>query len=120
MTFFSEVEKPFEKLLSAIQKDRRLLIGPKTAGLEDTRITCENLEDAAGNHFFDDNPGKYGLTQIESHKIRAFFQEGCENYDFVIELHRKFNFLEKENEDYIKRVNNRRNYKELEPLRIFC
>jgi len=98
-------------------KDRRLLIGPKTTGFEDTRLTCENLEDAAGNHFFDDGPDKYGLTKMESHKIRAYFQEGCDNYDFVAQLHRRFfSFLEKENDYYIERVNQRRNKKGLEPF----
>ncbi len=42
-----EIEKSMETLLNAILKDRNLLIGPKTTGFSDTRITCQNLEDVA-------------------------------------------------------------------------
>ncbi len=70
-----------------------------------------------GNHFFDDDPSKFGITKIESHKIRAYFQEGCENYNFVIELHRRFpEIIEKETNDFMERVNNRRKKIGLEPL----
>ena len=109
MTCFQEVEVPMQRLLKAIQEDKNLLIGPKTTGFSDTRVTCQNLEDAAGNHFFDDSPIKYGITKMDAHKIRAYFQEGCENYNFVIELHERFpGIIEKETDDFMERVNNRR------------
>lgn len=109
MTLLMEIEKPMETLLNAIKKERRLLIGPKTTGFTDTKITAQNLEDAAGNHFFDDRYWKYGLTEMESHKIRAYFQEGCDNFNFVIELHRRFpEIMERETDEYIERVNKRR------------
>ena len=117
MTYLPEVEIYMEKLLKAIQEDKNLLIGPKTTGFYDTRITCQNLEDAAGNHFFDDSPSKYGITKMDAHKIRAYFQEGCEDYNFVIELHERFpTIIEKENDEFMERVNNRRKRVGLDPI----
>ncbi len=108
MTYLIEIEKPMETLLNAIKKDRSLLTGPKTTGFSDTRITAQNLEDAAGNHFFDDGYWKFGITEMDAHKIRAYFQEGI-NYDFVIELHRRFPaIMEMETEDFMEIVNKRR------------
>lgn len=105
-SFLHEILDPIERLLKAIQNDRNLLIGPKTAGFGDQRITVENLEDAAGNHFFDDNPGLYNITKMEAHKIRGYFQEGCITYNFVVELHKAFpNIIEEERKEYIKRIN---------------
>jgi hypothetical protein len=39
------------------------------------------LEDAAGNHAFDDYPEIWGITKHEGHCLRAFFQSGlgCRN-----------------------------------------
>ena len=117
MTYLSEIEMSMERLLKAIQKDKNLLIGPKTTGFSDTRITCQNLEDAAGNHFFDDAPIRYGITKMAAHKIRAYFQEGCETYNFVIELHKRFpTIIEKETDEFMKRVNNRRKRVGLDPI----
>ena len=119
MIYLTEIEKSMETLLNTIVKDRNLLIGPKTTGFSDTRITCQNLEDAAGNHFFDDVPNKYGIIKMESRKIRAYFQEGCENYNFVIELHRRFpEIIEKETNDFMERINNRRKRIGLEPIKM--
>lgn len=119
MIYLMEIEKSMETLLNAIVKDRNLLIGPKTTGFSDTRIICQNLEDVAGNHFFDDAPSKFGITKMESHKIRAYFQEGCENYNFVIELHRRFpEIIEKETNDFMERINNRRKRIGLEPIKM--
>ena len=117
MTSLQEIEVPMERLLKAIQEDKHLLIGPKTTGFSDTRITCQNLEDAAGNHFFDDYPARYGITRMEAHKIRAYFQEGCGNYNFVKELHERFpTIIEKETDEFMERVNNRRQRIGLYPI----
>ena len=37
-------------------------------------ITPERLEDAAGNHLFDDHFGLFGITENEGHQIRSYFQ----------------------------------------------
>ena len=117
MTYLLEIEHCMERLLKAIQEDKNLLIGPKTTGFSDTRITCQNLEDAAGNHFFDDSPIKYGITKMDAHKIRAYFQEGCGDYNFVIELHERFpKIIEKETDEFMERVNNRRKRVGLDPI----
>jgi hypothetical protein len=41
-----------------------------------------SLEDAAGNHAFDDYPEIFGISEEEGHQIRSFFQQarGC-RYD---------------------------------------
>ncbi len=109
MTLLLEIEESMGKLLNAIKKDPNLLIGPKTTGFSDKRITCQNLEDAAGNHFFDDCPDKFGISEIEAHRIRAYFQKGCTNYNFVKELHERFpKIIENETKEFIKRINKRR------------
>jgi hypothetical protein len=109
ITFFFEIELLLERLLNTINGDRTLLLGWKTSGFSDIAITAENLEDAAGNHFFDDSPDIYNITEFEGHKLRAFFQEGSDNYNFVIDLHKRFpNIMEPEREDYIEKINMRR------------
>ncbi len=109
MIYFLEIEPLFERLLDTISKNRILMIGPKSAGYSDISITAENLEDMAGNHFFDDYPYKYNITQMEGHKLRAFFQEGSSSYDFVTDLHKRFsNIMEPEREEYVERINMRR------------
>lgn len=112
MIYFLEIEPLLERLLKTISKNRTLLIGPKTAGFSDIAINAENLEDMAGNHFFDDFPYKYNITKMEGHKLRAFFQEGANNYNFVTDLHKRFpSIMESEREEYIERINmRRRNY----------
>ena len=44
----------FEKVLSAIQKDRSLLRYIKSSGFENQDITIENICDISCNHLFDD------------------------------------------------------------------
>lgn len=39
-----------------------------------TTITAEKVEDAAGNHAFDDYPEQWGITEREGHEIRSVFQ----------------------------------------------
>lgn len=45
------------------------------------KCAAYSLEDAAGNHAFDDYPEAFGITEQEGHQIRAYFQQrGC-RYD---------------------------------------
>lgn len=37
----------------------------------ETALTTRNFDIWAGNHLFDDFPGLFGITQIESHKLRG-------------------------------------------------
>ena len=37
-------------------------------------ITAEKVEDAAGNHVFDDHFEFWGITETEGHQIRSVFQ----------------------------------------------
>ena len=119
MTYLLEIEKQMKKILQTLQNNRNLLKYPKTTGFEDTTINAENLEDVAGNHLFDDHPKVFGISEIDGHKIRAYFQEGCTNYDFVGDLHKKFkNVLEPERLEYVNRINKIRTKNGLELISI--
>lgn len=108
MALFFDVKEPMKKALEAIQKDRSLLSKyPKTTGFEDQRITIENLEALAGNHLFDEHPEWFGITEMDGHKIRAYFQEGAaKQYDFIPELLNEFSsILESERPEYVQKIN---------------
>lgn len=74
MTHLKEIENILRKVLEAFNKDRTLLIGFKESGINNQEITANNLCDLAGNHLFDDFPEKFGITNLEGHKIREYFQ----------------------------------------------
>ena len=120
--YLVEIRNEFERVLKAIQDDRSLLCKyPKTTGFDNKRITAENLEDLAGNHLFDDQPELFKIFNLEGHKIRAYFQEGCINryYDFVPELHREFpDVFDEERQEYLNKINERRVNKGLEPISL--
>lgn len=44
-------------------------------------ITPETIDNAAGNHVFDDNPNFWGITENEAHQIRAVFQTHSVRYN---------------------------------------
>jgi hypothetical protein len=48
-------------------------------------LTTSRLENAAGNHAFDDHPEVFGITEHEGHCIRAYCQQnsGQEFRDYV-------------------------------------
>lgn len=113
MSSIFEIKDIMNRVLKAIQKDRRLLcLRPKTTGWEDKRITIENLECLAGNHLFDDHPELFEITKNEGHKIRAYFQarSGNGNYSFFPELRKEFpDMFESERQEYLNRINSFRN-----------
>lgn len=37
-------------------------------------ITAKQIDNAAGNHVFDDNPEYWGITENQGHQIRSVFQ----------------------------------------------
>ena len=47
-------------------------------------VDAKQLENAAGNHAFDDHPEAFGIGVDEGHHIRAYFQEngGSQNVEF--------------------------------------
>ena len=119
MALFFDVKEPMKKVLEAIQSDRSLLIKyPKTTGFDDKRITIENLEALAGNHEFDDRPEWFGITRIDGHTIRAYFQEGsARQYDFIPELLEAFPvYFELERKEYIQKINGYMQDKGLKPI----
>ena len=119
MALFFDVKEPMKKALEAIQRDRSLLSKyPKTTGFDDKRITIENLEALAGNHEFDEHPEWFGITRIDGHTIRTYFQEGeAGQYDFIPELLEAFPiYFEPERQEYIQKINGYRQDKGLKAI----
>lgn len=124
----TETKNALEKALRAIQKDRNLLCHPdfpKNSGFDDKRITAENLSDLASNHLFDDEPKLFGITKLDGHRIRAYFQRGqtqADNaplYGFITELREIFpGIFEPERQEYLDDVNEIRKKYKLSPISI--
>ncbi|GEM_PF-2809860 len=117
----NKIREPMEKILDELQDDEFVSeIGLKPAGLQDeVRITVENLEVWAGDHLFDDRPEYFGIEERDGLFIRAYFQEGLinEDYSFVPELYDEFpEKLEGEREEYLERVNQYREKRNLTPF----
>jgi len=117
MKKFEDVKKALEKVLKIIHKNRSkfkpIVINPRNL------INAEKLEQAAGNHFFDDNYKDIGITEKEGHIIRTyFFISGYERgKDYIIDLHKHFpEFIDDEDPKYLKEVNKERRRQNLEPI----
>jgi hypothetical protein len=105
MVCFEEVKPILEKVLLVIKNDRTRLIGFKTAGINDTQLTVENLADLAGNHLFDDYPMLFGITELEGHTVRSFFQNP--NYftqDFINRIRSKWDFFDPERKEFMEKL----------------
>src|SRR3989338_257376 len=104
MTHITKIKNEMNRVLKTFQQDRTLL--NKYPGSVNKRITAENLENLAGNHLFDDYPEWFDITKFEGHKIRAYFQEGAIDYNFVFELYENFpSIFEGERQKYTDRMN---------------
>ena len=103
--YIEEILPIMKKIFGVFYKNRELLTEyPKTNSGE-KNITVQNLEDLAGNHLFDDHPELFGISKIEGHKIRAYFQERAWDGCSVTGMYENFaDFLEGENEDYLKKI----------------
>ncbi|MBI2124206.1 hypothetical protein HYT92_00270 [Candidatus Pacearchaeota archaeon] len=102
-------------VLKTFQQDRTLL--NKYPGSVNQRITAENIENLAANHLFDDCPKWFGISKLEGHKIRAYFQEGVRDYNFVFELYKNFpGIFEGERQEYANRMNRYRMHSGLKPF----
>lgn len=54
--------------------------------------TVDDLIKDSSNHLFDDYPEEFDITELDGHKIRAYFHQGLtENADFQEELKFLFN-----------------------------
>ena len=118
MVYFPEIRNEMEQVLKMIDENRSILekYFPDSGG-PDKRITAEKLEGLAGDHLFDDYPRLFDIRKIDGHKIRAYFQDGATNYDFVSELHEAFpDIMETEREEYLEKVNEIRNNRNLESI----
>lgn len=117
MIYLPEIKDELTRALQAIQNNRALLTKyPKTTGSDDKRITAENLEDLVGNHMFNNRPECFGITELEGHRIRSYFQ-GSTKYNFVAELHQEYpDVIEEERPEYLDKINRYRTAKGLEPI----
>lgn len=75
MTYYileAELEALIKKVVRVAKTDPKAdeYVGLRSPYKEKSEI----LEDAAGNHAFDDHPEVFGITENEGHDIRAFFQ----------------------------------------------
>ncbi|MBI2574502.1 hypothetical protein HYV82_01305 [Candidatus Woesearchaeota archaeon] len=114
----TEVRADLAIVLEAIQRDRTLLSRYwKTTGQGNQMITVENLEDLAGNHLFDDHPEWFGIEKMGAHRIRAYFQMGVDDHNFLLELYKEFpDILEGERTRYLERINDYRERIGLAPI----
>ena len=123
----NDVKPEIEKVLNALNSNRCLLFVPKSSGRYNTSITAQNLYDIIGNHEIKDDwywenpeePNEYGVTQFETHRLRAYFQDPNSNYYFVQELHETFpDVMEPETEDFLEHINKFREERNLEPIKL--
>lgn len=63
-----EWEKLFQKVINKAQTC------PAASLFSNASISAEKVEDAAGNHAFDDWPEFWEITEQEGHQIRSVFQ----------------------------------------------
>lgn len=103
--YFEKIKEPLEKVLRVLNKDR----GKLQYGQPRESITAQSLDSAIGNHMCDDHPEWFGITELEGHKIREYFQTNGIYYgwrDYIIFLHRNFpDLMDEEDPDYIKQTN---------------
>ena len=65
------------------------------------KITVQNLEIVADNHLFDDFPELFGITKLEGHTFREYFQINGEKKS-ILAIREKFpNFFDEENDEFI-------------------
>ena len=80
------------------------------------------LEQATGNHLFDDHPDWFGITKIEGHMLKEYIQGSAEDKakEYVELFHREFpSFMNSENPSYIRdHVNPSRENVGLPPLEL--
>lgn len=67
-----ELEELFKKVIRMVKVDPGLKNYLEFN--EKYKENYKSLEDAAGNHAFDDYPEMFNITKQEGHEIRAFFQ----------------------------------------------
>ena len=85
------IREPLKKILEKIRTDRTFM----TYLIPDfytKKFTVECLADLAGNHLSDDRFKDFGISQVEGHAIRSYFQKDS-NYEFISELYREFRLI---------------------------
>jgi len=81
-----QLENLIKKIIRIFKQDREL--SEDCLGLEG--LTTLGLANAAGNHYFDDYPEKFCITEREGQLIRGYFQsnkyDDKEVNDYIISL----------------------------------
>lgn len=67
---------------------------------DNPRYNFDELINAASNHAFDDNPAKFGLTQVEANKFRSFMQHDARKDKFKKEINKLFPELDEEQHEH--------------------
>lgn len=113
---FEEIKEPLGKVLLEISKDKEKIL----YGQSRKSITAQSLDSAIGNHMCDDHPEWFGISELEGHKIREYFQYNGLRYgwrDYIMFLHESFpELMDKENPEYLEITNEQRKDDGLSPI----
>jgi hypothetical protein len=117
---FEDVKPILRRILKVIHEDRNKLIDSTSdGGTRGERITAWRLEQAVGNHLFDNNPERFEITEQEAHILRDYIQQKGEGKEYIELLHKEFpKFMDEENPRYVIEVNEERVRKGLLPLNL--
>lgn len=99
-------KEAFQKLLTNIVKDKSVykfhsVSTVRAFTADGEKLTVMGLEAISSNHRIDDQPEEWGVTRIESLRVRAYFQTYAS--ESLYELYKLFgNFFEGENKEYLE------------------
>ena len=83
-----DVKNILTTIITSIIADKKLYnFYPKTT-ISENKFIPSGLCDLACNHLFDDRPELFGITKIQGHKVREYFQENTNSYN--LELYKEF------------------------------
>ncbi|MBU4069417.1 MAG: hypothetical protein KJ646_00370 [Nanoarchaeota archaeon] len=89
---WEDVKPLWEKVLNTIQEDRsKLNRAVSDGGAKGRKVTALRIEQATGNHLFDDCPELFGITKYEGHMLREYIHKAAHSgYEYVELFHREF------------------------------
>lgn len=117
----SEIREPLLKVLVELKKNKDEICGVQKSAGYDHRITVEHLANMTSNHLTTVDYKRFGITELDGWKIRAFFQRifDREHNEYIIRgVHNEFpDFFEPERKQFMDHVNEYRLSCGLKPLR---
>lgn len=121
---FNEVKPILEKILKAISEDRSKLTNAfADGGTPGGKITALRLEQAIGNHLFDDSPELFGITKNDAQVLRDYTQSTAFQHghykDYIEDMHEAFpQYMDQEDERYVSDINEERSKLGLPELQL--